>query len=65
MEYMSGASLNDIIEYIGNPGEILIQKIAYQLLIALNDYYQLAKEEYKDLIVSDILFDKQGNLKVK
>lgn len=65
MEYMSGASLNDIIEYIGNPGEILIQKIAYQLLIALNDYYQLAKEEYKDLIVSDILFDKHGNLKVK
>lgn len=64
MEYMPGASLKEIIEYSGSPGESIIQNISNQLLIALYEYNQLTGEDYNNFTLSEILFDKHGNLKV-
>jgi hypothetical protein len=65
MEYVPGASLKDIVEYAGNPGESIIQKISHQLLIALDEYNHLTGESYNNFSNSEILFDKYGNLKVR
>lgn len=65
MEYMSGQSLKDILEFVGNFNEGILQKIAYQILLSLDEYNENFNEDFNEFCSCDILFDKDGNLKVK
>lgn len=61
---MDGFSLGDVIENLGSLNENLIQKIIVSLLECLADYEEKYLEDFGELCPCNILFDKNGNLKV-
>jgi hypothetical protein len=62
---MQGYSLLDNLESIGILPESILKKISSQVLLAFEEYNDKFKEDYGELCVCDILFDKDGNIKVK
>ena len=62
---MRGYSLQDIINNVGSLPESIIRDIAIQLIDSLEEYNEYFSEDYGELCTCDILFDKNGKLKVK
>jgi hypothetical protein len=61
---MPGFSVNDIIENIGSLNESILCKLAIQIIQSLNEYNEKFMDDYCEFCSCDILFDKDGNLKV-
>jgi hypothetical protein len=64
IEQMQGYSLQDLTENIGCLNEATLCKIAIQITQSLQEYNEKMIEDYGEFCSCDILFDKNGNLKV-
>ena len=53
-----------MLESIGNLPETIIRYFASQILLALDDIHQMTHTVYGALSPSQILIDKEGNIKV-
>ncbi len=65
VEYMSGFSLQDLIENVGILNESVICKIAIQIIQSIQEYKEKFSEDYGEFCGCDVLFDKSGVVKVK
>jgi hypothetical protein len=65
MEYMEGYSLSDIMENFGCLTENLMQKISINLISCLNEFEDVFLEDFGEICPCNILFNKNGDLKVE
>lgn len=61
---MRGFSLQDLIDNMGGMNEINLNKMALQILNSLSDYTDKFNEDFGEFCPCDVLFDKEGNIKV-
>jgi len=64
MEYMSGGSLQNLIERVGALPENILLKIAQKLWSIISFIHNKAKISNYSLTISQILFDKDGRIKL-
>jgi serine/threonine protein kinase len=65
LEYFQGSSLCEIIENVGSLNEAALCRIAIQIIQALSEFNEKKMEDYGEFCLCDVVFDKEGNLKVK
>lgn len=65
MEYMSGGSLQNLLESVGALPEPVLKDITVQVLLGLKHIHENLDCEHGGLTTSQILFDKNSKVKVK
>jgi hypothetical protein len=61
---MDGYALTDLIEQIGCLNEAILCKLSIQIIQCILEYEEKFSNFYKNLCTCEILFSKEGNLKV-
>lgn len=64
MEYLNGGCLLDLIESVGALPETILLEITHSVLHSLNFMHNKAKVSHNGLSLSQIMFDKDGNIKL-
>jgi serine/threonine protein kinase len=64
MELMSGGSLQNLLESVGNLPETSIKSLALQTLEAIHELHSKLHTPHGVISPSQILIDKNGNVKV-
>jgi len=64
IEYMNGYSLQDLINTVGCLNEEILRNIANQILEAFEEYNDNFLSDYGQLCPCEVLFTKEGIVKV-
>ncbi len=65
LEFMNGYSLQDLINTVGCLNEEMLRNVANQVLEAFEEYNDKFLADYGEFCPCEILFDKEGKIKVK
>lgn len=64
MEYLNGGSLLNLLESVGALPESILLEITHSLLHSLNFMHNKAKISHNGLSMSQIMFDREGKIKL-
>ena len=64
MEYLNGGSLLNLLESVGALPENILLEITHNVLHSLNFMHNKAKISHNGLTMSQIMFDREGNIKL-
>ena len=64
IEYMNGGSLSNLVECVGSLPENILITIAQSIADTINFMHNKAKISHNGLSMSQIMFDREGNMKI-
>jgi hypothetical protein len=65
MEYLNGFSLQDTVENTGCLSECLLRNVTLQIIDSLEEHLELLGNNYGEISLCDVVFNKHGLIKVR